>query len=173
MANTLRDAVREALDDRQIADAIGKMVKEAVHEANQENYDPYRTTIHFLVGLTAFCLSVIVGIFTALRDPPVRTYTLTYHMLGGVLAWIAITALVATFCAAFAQLRKSPLREHPKNADGTKAAPWKGERATLMLLPALSGAMAVVYSAGAGLAIMNNNLGPLGNVCAICKLWPF
>ena len=173
MENKLRDAVTEALNDSKVSGAIAGIVQKAILDADQKSYDPYRTTIHFLIGLTAFCLSVIVGIFNALPDPPVSTYTLTYRMLGGVLAWIAMTALLATLCAGFAQLRKSHLREHPKNPDGTDAVPWKGERPALMLLPTLSGAMAVVYCGGAGLAIMNNNLGPLESICAICKLWPF
>lgn len=178
MANRIHDAVTDALKTPQVSGTIAEIVQKAVREstldavkqavlgANQANYDPYRTTIHFLAGLVAFCLAVIVGIFNALPHPPVCTYTLTYRMLGGVLAWMAITALVATFCAAFAQLRKSHLREHPN-------PPWKGERATLMIVPALFGGMAVIYCVGAGLAILNNNLGPLKTASAICKLWPF
>lgn len=185
MANKLHDAVTAALRDAQVSGAIAEIVQKAVQEstleavkkavlgANQANYDPYRTTIHFLIALIAFCLSVIVGIFNALPDPPVCTYTLTYRMLGGVLAWISITALIATFCAGFAQLRKSYLREHPKKSDGTDSTPWKGERAALMLIPALFGTMTVIYCVGVGLSILNNNLGPLKSASVICKLWPF
>ena len=184
MANKLHDAVTEALGDAQVGGAIAGIVQKAVQEstleavkravlgANQANYDPYRTTIHFLIGLIAFCLSVIVGVFNALPDPPVRTYTLTYHMLGGVLAWIAITALVATVCSAAAQYLK-----HLYRADQLKGGPSppvpKALPLVLMSLPIVPGAFAVIYCGGVGLAIMNNNLGPLRSICVICKLWPF
>lgn len=166
MANMTHDPAVSAIKDAQVSGALAEIVQQAIEDADRKRYDPYRTTIHFLIALIAFCLSVIVGIFNALPDPPVSTYTLTYRMLGGVLAWIAMTALVATFCAAFAQLRKSHTHEHEKK-------PWKGERAILMVVPALFGGMAVIYCVGVGLAMLNDNKGPLKSLCVICKLWPF
>ena len=184
MANKLHDAVTAALRDAQVSGAIAEIVQKAVREstleavkkavlgANQANYDPYRTTIHFLAGLVAFCLAVIVGIFNALPDPPVCSYTLTYHMLGGVLAWIAITALVAAVCSAAAQYLKHLYRAAQLKGDPSPAVP-KALPLVLMGLPIVPGAFAVIYCGGAGLAILNNNLGPLKTANVICKLWPF
>jgi hypothetical protein len=42
-----------------------------------------------------------------------------------------------------------------------------------MGLPIVPGVFAVIYCVGAGLAILNNNLGPLKAASVICKLWPF
>ena len=106
MTNRIHDAVVAAIKDPQVSGALAEIAQKAILDANQKSYDPYRTTIHFLIALIAFCLSVIVGLFNALPDPPVCTYTLTYHMLGGVLAWISITAFVASVCAAVAQYLK-------------------------------------------------------------------
>lgn len=172
MTNRIHDAVVDAIKDPQVRGVLAEMVQKAILDANQKSYDPYRTTIHFLIALIAFCLSVIVGIFNALPDPPVCTYTLTYHMLGGVLAWISITAFVASVCAAVAQYLKHLYRiAQLENVPGLTVP--KERLIVLMGLPILPGAFAVIYCVGAGLAILADNRGPLKSLCAICKLWPF
>ncbi|MBI3431292.1 MAG: hypothetical protein HY018_03640 [Hydrogenophilales bacterium] len=172
MTNRIHDAVVTAIKDAQVSGALAEIVQKAILDANQKSYDPYRTTIHFLIGLIAFCLSVIVGIFHALPDPPVCTYTLTYHMLGGVLAWISITAFVASVCAAGAQYLKHLYRVEQLKGEPGPAVP-KERLLVLMALPIMPGAFAVIYCVGAGLAILNDNRGPLKSLCVICKLWPF
>ena len=172
MTNRIHDAVATAIKDAQVSGALAEIVQKAILDANQKSYDPYRTTIHFLIALIAFCLSVIVGIFNALPDPPVCTYTLTYRMLGGVLAWISITAFVASVCAAIAQYLKHLYRV--EQLEGVQGPAVPRERLiVLMGLPIVPGAFAVIYCVGAGLAMLNNNLGPLRSCQAIFRLWPF
>ena len=60
--------------------------------------------MHFLVGLIGFCLALMVAIFSTLHNFPAGSCNPAYRMLGGVLVWISITALVATMCAVIAQL---------------------------------------------------------------------
>ncbi len=172
MTNRIHDTVVTAIQDARVSSALAGIVQKAIQDANQKSYDPYRTTIHFLIALIAFCLSVIVGIFNALPAPPVRTYTLTYHMLGGVLAWISITALVASMCAAAAQYFKHLYRVGQLQGVTGLAVP-RERLIVLMGLPIVPGAFAVIYCVGAGLAILNDNRGPLKSLCVICKLWPF
>lgn len=172
MANRIHDAVATAIKDERVSGALAEVVQKAILDENRKNYDPYRTTIHFLIALIAFCLSVIVGIFNALPDPPVCTYTLTYHMLGGVLAWISITAFIASACAAGAQYLKHLYQAEQLNGEPGPTVP-KVLPFVLMALPIVPGAFAVIYCVGAGLAILNDNRGPLKSLCVICKLWPF
>lgn len=187
----IQAAVAAALKDPQVGRAIADSVQKTVQEkfeaaipdvvkgavlgtqraAERKSHDPYRTTLHFLAGLVAFCLAVIVGIVNALPDPPVATYPMTHRLLGGVLAWIALTALVATVCAIGAQYRKHRYLAL-QNDDPPPKVP-AGWPLALMLLPVLPGAMAVVYCVGCGLAMLNNNLGPLKSVATIGQLWPF
>lgn len=187
----IQAAVAAALKDPQVGQAIADSVQKTVQEkfeaaipdvvkgavlgtqeaAERKAHDPYRTTLHFLAGLVAFCLAVIVGIVNALPDPPVATYPMSHRLLGGVLAWIALTALIATVCAIGAQYRKHCYRALQKNDPPPKVP--TGWPLALMLLPVFPGAMAVVYCVGCGLAMLNNNLGPLKSVATIAQLWPF
>ena len=93
MPDEIKAAVITAMEDPRVASAIERSVQSAIQEklqtalpdvvkgailgaqqaADQKKHDPYRTTILFLAGLIAFCLAVIVGIFSAFPDPPVCT----------------------------------------------------------------------------------------------------
>lgn len=171
IADSVDRAVREQLDA-----AVPALVKGAVlgtqAAAERRAHDPYRTTIHFLAGLIAFCLAVIVGVFSALPDPPVSPAPLVHRLLGGVLAWIAVAALVATACAAVAQYRKHLYRAR-QDSTPSPETPRKWPL-TLMLLPVAPGAMAVAYCVGSGLAMLNDNLAPATAAAAArLLLWPF
>jgi hypothetical protein len=183
MSEEIRDAIVAALKDARTKEALASamhsvvddqlkaslpdLVKGAVlgarNAVDEKPYDPYRTTLHFLAGLIAFSLAVIVGVFNALPDPPVDTTYAAQRMLGGVLGWMAITALVATVAALFTQLLKNTYR---------KAVAWWVEL-MLMGTPALSGAAAVVYCirGGGSMASARTELIGLGE--ALCTLWPF
>jgi membrane-associated protease RseP (regulator of RpoE activity) len=117
VSNAITDSVQKAIQEK-LQTALPDVVKGAVLGAqqatDQKAHDPYRTTIHFLAGLIAFCLAVIVGIFNAFPDPPIDTGSVVYRMFGGVLACISITALVATVSALIAQLRKYRYRVKQK-----------------------------------------------------------
>jgi hypothetical protein len=184
----IKAAITDAMKDPQISSAIAENVQKAFHEklqttlpdvvkgailgaqlaAEQKGHDPYRTTIQFLAGLIAFCLAVIVGIFSAFPDPPVDATDVVYRMLGGVLAWISITALVATISALITQILKRAHHEKP----GAAGPPWWG-LALLMSIPAGLGAMAVTYCVRGGAAILNSDTGLIGFAEAICKIVAF
>lgn len=185
MPDEIKHAVINAMRDPQVDSTIAAIVQRAVQEKLQASIpdvvdgavrgtlkgkdkageDPYRTTIHFLAGLIAFCLAVIVGIFNAFPDPLVDASHVVYRMFGGVLAWISITALVATFSALITQVLKRAHRKKP-SAEGP---PWWG-LALLMGVPAGLGAMAVAYCVRGGAAILSGDTDLVGMVEAICKL---
>jgi hypothetical protein len=187
MPDEVKDAVIAAMKDPQIGAAIDAGVQKALQEKLQTSLpevvsaavkatlrgkakadeDPYRTTFHFLGGLLAFCLAVIVGIFNALPDPPLDPADGVIRMFGGVLAWIAITALVATACAAIAQALK-----YAHLQKGT-AAPGVWLPALLMAAPAVFGAVAVAYCVRGGAALLNGDSGLIGLADAFCRLLPF
>jgi hypothetical protein len=62
----------------------------------------YIPALLFLVGLLTFCLGVIAAIFGSID----KTAAAPGPLLGPVLAWTAITALVATVMAAALQLTR-------------------------------------------------------------------
>ncbi|MDP1533592.1 MAG: hypothetical protein Q8L92_08430 [Rubrivivax sp.] len=187
MADKIKDELVAAMADPNVGEIIERIVQKgvqvqllsttdvverAVLGAKKADYDPYRTTIHFLAGLIAFCLALIAGIVNALPDPSASPYTLTYQKLGGVLAWISITALLATICSVAAQGCKHLYRAKQLET-GTSPPVSKMWLFTLMGIPVLSGAMVVIFSVGAGLAILNNNVGLPGMKEVVCKLSPF
>jgi len=172
VSNAITDSVQKAIQEK-LKTALPDVVKGAVLGAqqatDQKAHDPYRTTIHFLAGLIAFCLAVIVGIFNAFPDPPIDTGSVVYRMFGGVLAWISITALVATVSALIAQIRKYRYRVKQKRGDNP-ADPWKLELALLMGIPTLFGAIAVAYCVRGGAAILNGDAELISMLKAICTL---
>ena len=48
--------------------------------------------LNFMVGLTGFCLALMVAIFSTLHNFQAGSCNPAYRMLGGVLVWISITA---------------------------------------------------------------------------------
>lgn len=188
MSDELRAAVIAAMEDDQVRHTMADNVQTAVRETlqsalpgvvqtavsgtllatDQKRNDPYRTTIYFLAGLIAFCLAVITGIFSAFPDPPIDTGDVVYRMLGGVLAWISITALAATVCMAFAQTLKFKHRKDatPQDPDGTMLA-------LLMGVPTILGGIAVIYCIRGGMAILHGNTELIGLPEAICRLVHF
>lgn len=63
----------------------------------------YQPPLLFLVGLLTFSLGVIAAIFAAVD----KTAVAPGPLLGPILAWTAITALVATIAAAALQITRS------------------------------------------------------------------
>src|SRR3569832_979007 len=188
MPDTLKTAVIAALEDQDVHHTITENMQQAVQgtlqtalpavvkaavlgtqqAADQKKGDPYRTTIYFLAGLIAFCLAVITGVFNAFPDPPADTGDVVYRMLGGVLAWISITALVATVCMAVVQILKY---RHSKDANAQD--PATATLALLMGIPTLIGAMAVTYCIRGGMAVLNGGTELVGLLDALCKLVRF
>lgn len=188
MPDTLKTAVIAALEDQDVRRAMTENMQQAVQgtlqtalpavvkaavlgtqqAADQKKGDPYRTTLYFLAGLIAFCLAVITGVFNAFPDPPADTGDVVYRMLGGVLAWISITALVATVCMAVVQILKY---RHRKDANAQD--PDTATLALLMGIPTLFGAMAVSYCVRGGMAVLHGGTELVGLLDALCKLIRF
>lgn len=167
ITESVKRAVEGTLLNGSISGVVAASVEGTLKGKNRANEDPYRTTIFFLAGLITFSLTMIVGIFNAFPDAPIDTGNLTYRMLGGVLAWISITALAATVCSLLAQLGKYAYRQkHLPSPQG-----WK--LAILMGIPIVPGTFAVVYCVRAGSAILSNDTELIGIVDAIGKLCPF
>jgi membrane-associated protease RseP (regulator of RpoE activity) len=188
MSDEIKNAVIAALQDPQAGNAIAASVQKAVQEKmattlpdvvagsvkgallgkDKAEEDPYRTTLHFLAGLIAFCLAVIVGVFNAFPAPPLDAASPIIRMLGGVLAWMAITALAATVSTGITQILKRAYRKQPSEA----GPPWWG-LALLIGLPVLPGAMAVAYCIRAGAALLDSDAELVGMAKAICTLARF
>ena len=93
-----------------------------------------------------------------------------YQMLGGVLLWISITALIATVCAVLAQI----CRHHYPSLEKANKIKWlKTKLFILMILPVLSGAIAVGYCILGGSAILNHDATLPGWWDAVGRLWLF
>lgn len=188
MPDTLKTAVIAALEDQDVRRVMTENMQQAVQKtlrtalpevvkaavlgtqqaADPKKRDPYRTTIYFLAGLIAFCLAVITGIFNAFPAPPVDTGEVVYRMLGGVLAWISITALVATVCMAVVQILKYMHRKDDSTQD-----PATATLALLMGIPTVFGAIAVIYCVRGGVAVLHGDTELIGLLDAVCKLVRF
>jgi hypothetical protein len=188
MSDEIKTAVIAALQDAEVGNAIAASVQKAAQEKmaatlpdvvagsvkgallgkDKSEEDPYRTTFHFLGGLIAFCLAIIVGVFNAFPTPPVDTHSPIIRMLGGVLAWMAITALVATVSAGITQILKREYRKKPSES----GPPW-WRLALLIGIPVLPGVMAVAYCIRAGATLLNSDAELVGMAQAICTLVRF
>ncbi len=101
----------------------------------------YNPPLLFLVGLLTFCLGVIAAVFGAVD----KTAAAPGPLLGPVLAWTAITALVATLAAAALQIARS---------SGAKdAAPPCWLVYAAVLAPIIPGAIIVIACVRLGAAI--------------------
>ncbi|MHB1093778.1 hypothetical protein [Thiobacillus sp.] len=188
MPDTLKTAVIAALEDQDVRRVMTENMQQAVQKTLQtalpdvvkaavlgtqqatdpKKRDPYRTTIYFLAGLIAFCLAVITGIFNAFPDPPADTGDVVYRMLGGVLVWISITALVATVCMAAVQILKYRHRKDASTQD-----PDTSTLALLMGIPTFFGAIAVSYCVRGGMAVLHGGTELVGLLDALCRLVHF
>lgn len=70
MAEDIKTILTEALADAQLGAAAETRLVALQEALDKASYDPYRLVIHFLGALIAFCLTLIVGIFNALKDFP-------------------------------------------------------------------------------------------------------
>ncbi len=138
--------------------------------SNTKTPDPYRQVMLFLAALIAFCLSLMVVIFSTLHNFPAGSCNPAYRMLGGVLVWISLAALVATVCALIAQL----CRHHYQHHENAENAKWlKTKMLLLMAPPVLLGAIAVGYTILGGAAILNHSATLPGWWDALLSIWRF
>jgi uncharacterized membrane protein len=170
MAEDIKAILTEALEDAKLGAAAETRLIALCEALDKAAYNPYRLIVHFLVGLIGFCLALMVAIFSTLHNFPAGSCNPAYRMLGGVLVWISIAALVATMCAVIAQLCRHHYRcsENGKNAELLKTKLF-----ALMVLPVLLGAIAVGYCILGGAAILNQQAVLPGWWDAIHQLWLF
>jgi hypothetical protein len=133
------------------------------------NADPFRLAVLFLGGLIGFCLALLVPVFSTLHDFQADACNPAYRMLGGVLAWISIAALVATVGALIAQLCRYAYRL----GRFRNPACVTGMLILLMGTPVIPGAIAVGYCILGGSAILNHDATLPGWRDAVGKLWLF
>ena len=101
----------------------------------------YNPLLLFLAGLLTFCLGVIVAVFSALD----KVGTAHGPLLGPVLVWAAITALVGT-CAAGAL-------QYARSQTGTTGVPSKNLLCGAVFVPVLFGVGLTVACIRLGVAI--------------------
>lgn len=101
----------------------------------------YNPPLLFLAGLLTFCLGVIVGVFSAID----KAATGHGPLLGPVLAWAAITALVGTIAIGVLQYARSQT--------GTTRAPSKNLLCAAVFIPVLFGIGLTVACLRLGVAI--------------------
>jgi succinate dehydrogenase/fumarate reductase cytochrome b subunit len=122
----------------------------SLEEARQRRVDSYRPFLQFLIGHLTFTGIILVG---ALASLPKTGAELTPPMaaaLGGVVAWMAISALAASLVALVVQgLRLLFLKRGRQTADE-----WTKLTYVLCLIPVVPGVIAVVYCVRAGAALL-------------------
>lgn len=132
----------------------------------------YNPPLLFLVGLLAFCLGILNGIFAVLDKVdkgPAKS-------LGYVLIWISISALVAVLSAIVLQIKKakSPEQAPQKPTEGAALETYKKDMKAsdrlifwCMVAPVVPGFFVVVACVRLGIAIANPT-----NVITIIKGGP-
>lgn len=138
---------------------VAKAVSAVVARVDSSKDDPYRTTIHFVVGLLTFCLGVLAAVFSALNSGDANPDQLGYKMLGGVLGSIALVAWLATAAAAFLQVLKFCHRYNCRSAKTWWSVTW---RVGLMLVLVTLGGLVVAYCVRYGYAILTGIDTPVG-----------
>jgi hypothetical protein len=133
------------------AQELGEVLKKMV-DAKQRQADPYRPYIQFLIGLIAFSLAVITAVFAALPRPGAYVSAPGLKMLGGVLIWISLTAVVATLAALSIQAAKS---WHLRKLSGGTQKLWHFVLACLV--PVATGFVAVMYCIRGGSAYLSGS----------------
>ena len=101
----------------------------------------YNPPLLFLAGLLTFCLGVIVGVFSVID----KAATGHGPLLGPVLVWAAITALVGTIAVGSLQYARSQT--------GTTRAPSKNLLCAAVFIPVLFGIGLTVACLRLGIAI--------------------
>jgi hypothetical protein len=124
------------------SDLAGKMpTAAATQESAMRDSKAYNPPLLFLAGLLTFCLGVIAAVFGAVD----KTGSGHGPLLGPVLAWAAITALVGTIAVAALQIARCL-------GDKDKPPPT-GLVYVAVVAPILPGVMIVIACVRLGAAI--------------------
>jgi hypothetical protein len=151
------------------AEELGRVLQD-MHDAKLENIDPFRPYIQFLVGLLGFCAVVIAAVFAALPEEPAKLVEPAPGMLGGVLIWMTLTAVIASFFGLIIQVIKSRYMKAKSEKRATpKVSEW---RLFLMCLaPVVTGFVAVSYCVRGGAAMVAASTQLPGFWAAVCMMW--
>jgi hypothetical protein len=173
-----------AVSGRKAVSLTRTELREELEAQRKRRIDPYRMHLQFLTGLIGFCLAVIVAVLAALPKSEAPSFNLTIGggsaaasggatasvtvaALGGILAWIAIAALVATFAAFIVQVARC--WRAVKERDQATPPPINAYCITALWVvawvPILPGAGAVIYCVRGGSALLNG-------ASALAGFWP-
>ena len=137
-------------------DEVKRVTREALTEDRRDRLDPFRPYLQFLIGLITFALAILVGVFAALPKEKETLAAPFAAMLGGVLAWMALAALVATVVAAIVQATKYwHARPNKRGVVPEFTARKGGWLWVIVVLPIVPGFVAVLYCLRAGAAMLN------------------
>lgn len=112
-----------------------------IEERIMDESKAYNPPLLFLAGLLTFCLGVIAAVFSAID----KTSSAHFPLLGPVLAWTAVTALVGTIAVAVLQIARS--------RGGKSNPPPKGLVCCAVILPIVPGVVMVVACLRLGASI--------------------
>ncbi len=170
LAKEISESLKGQIDPTVIAGKVPEAVKAYLDRQSERNEDPFRTTIHFLGGLMATSVALTVGIFAAF---PKSGDAVATHMMGGMLAWIAVAAILTAICIGIVQfwkwryrLRLISLAESEK----PKRPCWIGI-AAIMSLPGLFSLVAASYAIRGGAAMIEGSTELPGFQCAFSILF--
>ncbi|MFI5410329.1 hypothetical protein [Kaistia sp. UC242_56] len=140
-----------------LAAAIDQLAK-----ADLKKADPFRPCLNFLIGHFTFTLAILAATLASLPKKGEELAPGLAAALGGVLAWMALSALVASIVTLLVQVLKA--RYIRQNLAGAPKEPWTNLALILCALPLLPGAVAVAFCLQVGVALLPKAslLPPLG-----------
>ena len=150
-------------------------IKAALEESRRRRIDPYRTHLQFLIGVMGVDVAVIVGVLAALpKAGEGSAFNVTIGgggasatgaaasgvssaALGGVLAWIAISALAAMIASFIVQVARGLRAQSDRNQSPPPVVnPWMvGALWLVAILPMVPGAAAIAYCVRVGATLLN------------------
>lgn len=151
----IRDAVTAQIDAARIGVSVEREVRASLEAEARKREDPFRTALQFLAGQITFCLALIIGVIGVFPVDEKFAATPAFRMMGGVLAWIAVTAILAAICIGAVQAMK---RNHRMTlAAGAAPAVRTGPLTAVMYAPVVVAIGAVVYCVRGGAAMLANS----------------
>lgn len=130
-----------------LAAAIDQLSK-----ADLRKSDPFRPCLNFLIGHFTFTLAILAASLASLPKKSEELAPGVAAAIGGVLAWMAISALVASVVTLLVQFLKT--RYIRQNILGLHPEPWTNLALVLCVLPILPGAVAVFFCLRVGTALL-------------------
>lgn len=136
---------------------------EQLTRADLKKADPFRPCLNFLIGHFTFTLAILAATLASLPKKGEELAPGMAAALGGVLAWMALSALIASVVTLLVQLLKT--RYIRQTQAGANPEPWTNLALILCVLPLLPGAVAVFFCIRVGVALLPkaNLLPPIGD----------